>query len=230
VTFTEHLNATIDRVKAGQRQPLKGVPHAIAVRIRLHAKYVNLRTIGQKKVKGWPAGWTQRQTPTRLVLEYNAPKGKRRGRQWSFSFDYYKDARGGITVEWFRETMRKVIDRGVASFNEDMALLRQSTRLQVTESNAIQFLDRSYVMTLRCGDDSCSQWIVPSKEYDVEELLQLRPHEFRDLKPFPGTDIGKYTDHHVFGWFECFIQGDNVPLWVRECSSEKLMISFKAES
>jgi hypothetical protein len=48
-----------------------------------------------------------------------------------------------------------------------------------------------------------------------EEIEQYSVEECRKLDAFPMSDVYKYNGNHfVYGWWESFMQSDDVPMWI----------------
>lgn len=65
---------------------------------------------------------------------------------------------------------------------------------------------------------------------DLEEYDLLdEPMSFtKPLRPFKASSIDQFNGNHfIFGWFECFSQSDDVPMWLREATSDELTIEFR---
>lgn len=62
------------------------------------------------------------------------------------------------------------------------------------------------------------------KEIEMEERGYFNEEEYIPLVAFHMSDISRLNGvHFIFGWLECFMQSDDVPMWVRE--SDELMVS-----
>lgn len=68
-----------------------------------------------------------------------------------------------------------------------------------------------------------------SEKIDLEEQKEIEGENFNEekyipLKAFPMSEISMLNGvHFIFGWWECFMQSDDVPMWVVE--AEELMVS-----
>ena len=64
-------------------------------------------------------------------------------------------------------------------------------------------------------------------DYDEYELDRFSADQLRSLDKFDSTDIDQYNGNHfIFGWWECFGQSDNVPMWMVE-SKQPLQLEFE---
>ena len=51
------------------------------------------------RVKGWPRGWRQFKTRTRLIIQ--GPSRKNRRAEWQYVTKFYKEIKDGASFEWF---------------------------------------------------------------------------------------------------------------------------------
>lgn len=46
------------------------------------------------------------------------------------------------------------------------------------------------------------------------------------IPPFRASEISSFNGKHfIFGWWECFLQSDDVPMWIRE--ADDLLLSVE---
>lgn len=74
-----------------------------------------------------------------------------------------------------------------------------------------------------------------SEAIDIEEEKELwlkegwgdfNEEEYIPLKAFPMSEISMLNGvHFIFGWWECFMQSDDVPMWIRETDADKLIMT-----
>jgi tRNA(Ile)-lysidine synthase TilS/MesJ len=57
---------------------------------------------------------------------------------------------------------------------------------------------------------------VDAQDYFDEEEEEVEGY-FSPLKKFHLKEISKYNGRHfIFGWWECFVQSDDFPLWLHD--------------
>ena len=58
---------------------------------------------------------------------------------------------------------------------------------------------------------------VDAQDYFDEEEEEETEGYFSPLKKFHSKEISKYNGRHfIFGWWECFVQSDDFPLWLHD--------------
>lgn len=73
------------------------------------------------------------------------------------------------------------------------------------------------------------QYYAENVQIDIADFS--KNHKFYSLiNNLPVSEIKQFNGvHFIFGWFECFIQSDNVPQWIWETDKNELFISVEED-
>lgn len=89
------------------------------------------------KVKGWPRGWKQWKTRTRLIV--TGPK--KTGLNYEFSLDSYRrlgvDLRQGATLEWFNNQAAADLESSVRHYQRLLLAMKVPMARRITLSSVV---------------------------------------------------------------------------------------------